>query len=65
MVFKSANMIKGADESSQRDAEQHCRFLMSKKQQNENKELRVQLATSAWLLPTEFLDPNNLEVFVV
>ena len=38
---------------------------MSNKYKKENEELRVQLATLAWLLATEYHDPVSLEVFVV
>ena len=64
MVFKSAIMTKGAGGSSQLDAEQYHRLLTSNKYKIENKELRVQLATLARLLATEYLDPNTLEAFV-
>ena len=37
---------------------------MSNQYKKENKELRVQLATLAWLLATKYLDPICLEVFV-
>ena len=37
---------------------------MSNQYKKENKELRVQLATLAWLLATKYLDPISLEVFV-
>ena len=43
------------------DADQYRRLLTSNKYKKENKELRVQLATLARLLPTEYLDPNTLE----
>ena len=64
MVFKAANMTRGADGLSQLHAEQHRRLLTSNKYKKENKELRVQLATLARLLATEYLDPNTLEAFV-
>ena len=64
MVFKSASMTKGAGGPSQLDAEQYHRLLTSNKYKKENKELRVQLATLARLLATEYLDPNTLEAFV-
>ena len=46
------------------DADQYRRLLTSNKYKKENKELRVQLATLARLLATEYLDPNTLEAFV-
>ena len=64
MVFKSASMTKGAGRPSRLDAEQYRGPLMSNKCKKENKELRVQLATLARLLATEYLDPNTLEAFV-
>ena len=64
MVFKSTSMTKGAGWPSQLDAEQYHRLLTSNKYKKENKELRVQLATLARLLATEYLDPNALEAFV-
>ena len=64
MVFKSASMTKGAGGPSQLDAEQCRRLLTSNKYKKENKKLRVQLATLARLLATEYLDPNTLEAFV-
>ena len=64
MVFKAANMTRGAGGPSQLHAEQHRRLLTSNKYKKENKELRVQLATLARLLATEYLDPNTLEAFV-
>ena len=64
MVFKSACMTNGGGGPSRLDAEQYCCLLMSNQYKKENKELRVQLATLAWLLATKYLDPICLEVFV-
>ena len=64
MVFKSACMTKWAGGPSPLDAEQYRRLLTSSKHEKENKELRVQLATFARLLVTEYLHPNTLEAFV-
>ena len=58
-------MMKGAGGPSRLDAELYHRLLTSNKYKKENKELRVQLATLALLLATEYLDPNTLAVFVV
>ena len=57
-------MTKGAGRPSRLDAEQYRGLLMSNKYKKENKELRVQLATLARLLATEYLDPNTLQAFV-
>ena len=65
MVFKFASMTKRAGRPSRLDAEQYRCLLTSTKYKKENKVLRVQLATLAWLLPTEYLDPNTLEGCVV
>ena len=64
MVFKSASMTKVAGGPSRLDAEQYRCLLTSNKYKKENKELRVQPATLARLLATEYLDPNTLEAFV-
>ena len=64
MVFKSASMTKGAGGPSRLDAEQYPRLPTSNIYRKENKELRVQLATLARLLVTEYLDPNTLEAIV-
>ena len=64
MVFKSASMTKGVGGPSQLEAEQYRCLLTCNKYKKENKELRVQLATLARLLATEYLDPNTLEAFV-
>ena len=53
-------MTKGAGGPSRLDAEQYRRLLTSNKYKKENNELRVQLATLARLLATEYLDPNTL-----
>ena len=53
-------MTKGAGWSSRLDAELYRRLLTSNKYKKENNELRVQLATLARLLATEYLDPNTL-----
>ena len=58
-------MMKGAGGPSRLDAELYRRLLTSNKYKKENKELRVQLATLALLLATEYLDPNTIAVFVV
>ena len=57
-------MTKGAGGNSQLDPEQYRRLLTSNEYKKENKELRVQLATLARLLATEYLDLNTLEAFV-
>ena len=57
-------MTKGAGGPSRLDAEQYPRLLTTNKCRKENKELRVQLATLARLLATEYLDPNTLEAIV-
>ena len=57
-------MTKGAGGPSRLDAEQHPRLPTSNIYRKENKELRVQLATLARLLVTEYLDPNTLEAIV-
>ena len=64
MVFKSPSMTKVAGGPSRLDAEQYRCLLKSNKYKKENKELQVQPATLAWLLATEYLDPNTLEAFV-
>ena len=64
MVFKSSSMRKRAGGLSRLDAEQYRRLLTSKKYKKENKELRVQLATLARRLATQYLDPNTLEAFI-
>ena len=64
MVFKSASMTKGTGGPSLIDAEWYRRLLTSNKYKKVNKELRLQLATLARLLATEYLDPNTLEAFV-
>ena len=64
MIFKSASMTKGTGGPSRLDAEQYCRLFTSNKYKKENKELRIQLATLARLLATEYLDLNTLEAFV-
>ena len=57
-------MRKRAGGLSRLDAEQYRRLLTSKKYKKENKELRVQLATLARRLATQYLDPNTLEAFI-
>ena len=64
MVFKSSSMRKRAGGLSRLDAEQYRRLLTSKKYKKENKELRVQLATLARRLATQYLDPNTLKAFI-
>ena len=64
MVFKSAYTTKGAGGPSRLDAEQYRCLLTSNKYKKENKELRVQLATLAQLLATEYLHLNTIEAFV-
>ena len=64
MVSKSVSMTKGASGPSQLYAKQYRRLFTSNKYKKENKKLRVQLATLARLLATEYLDPNTLEAFV-
>ena len=65
MVFKSTSITKVVGGSSRLDAEQYRRHLTSNKYKKENKELRVQLATFARLLATEYLHHNTLEASVV
>ena len=57
-------MTKGAGWPSRLDAELYRRLLTSNEYKKENNELRVQFATLARLLATEYLDPNTLEAFV-
>ena len=57
-------MTKGAGGNSRLDPERYRHLLTSNKYKKENKELRVQLATLARLLATEYLDLNTLEAFV-